>query len=113
MDSAHANARFLEQLARNGGLEILADLDKAGERRIAPWRIVRLPAQQQLAVMLGKHDHDRVDPGEVLGSADGTTARPAAANQRAHLPAIGAEAVTSMPARKAQRSGEQGCIVRI
>ena len=52
---------FLLQLARDRRLDRFARLDEAGQRRIAAGRIMRLAAEQQAAVMLGKHDHHRVD----------------------------------------------------
>ena len=49
-DVADPDAGFLVELARDGRLERFADLDEAGERRIAARRIVRLAAEEQAAV---------------------------------------------------------------
>ena len=46
-------ARLLEKFAPNGGLDVFSHLDEPGERRISPWRIVRLTTEQQLIFMLG------------------------------------------------------------
>ena len=47
--------------------------------------------------MLRQHDHHRVDPREMFGSAAVAAPRPAAANDRARLPAIGAKWVAAVP----------------
>ena len=70
----HANSRFLKQLPSNRRFEILADLEKACERRIPARRIMRLAAQQELSIMFSEHDHDRVNAWEMFGTALGTAA---------------------------------------
>ena len=44
-------------------------LDEAGQRRIAAGRILVLAADQHPPLMLGEHDHDRIDAREMLGLA--------------------------------------------
>ena len=67
------------KLARDRRLDRLARLDEPGQRRIAARRILRLAAEQQAAVMLGQHDHHRVDARIMFGAAARAAPRPAAA----------------------------------
>ena len=96
---ADGDARFLHQLARHRLLDRFAGLDEAGQRRIAARRILRLAGEQDAAVMLGEHDHDRIDAREMLGAAIRAFAAPAGA--------------VSSPSRsrKCRRNGG-GCAIR-
>src|SRR6185312_7250891 len=110
-DVADPDAGFLVELARDGRLERLADLDEAGERRIAPRWIVWLATEEQAVAILGQHDDDGIDARVMFGSAARAAPRPAAPDRFGQVPAIRAEAVAAVPAGKAERGGEQRRIV--
>ena len=95
------------KLAGDRGLDRFAGLDEAGERRIAAGRILRLAAEQDAAVMLGEHDHDRVDAREMLGAAGRAAPRPAAAHDVGRWPQLAQKRWRAVPAGKAERGGEQ------
>src|SRR4029450_8200877 len=78
-DIGDVDAGFLLQFARDRGLDRLARLDEAGECRIAARRIMRLAAEKQPAVMLGKHDDDWGGPGGNLRPPNWGAPRPDAA----------------------------------
>ena len=82
---AHLDPGFLASSRATAASIDLARLDEAGQRRIAPRRILRLAAEQQPAVMLGEHDHDRIDARIMFGAARAAGARPAAAIGRGRL----------------------------
>src|SRR5579884_1147021 len=90
---ADPDSRLLKELAGDRRLEIFADLDEPGERRIAARRILWLPSKWEPAVMLGEHDHDRVDARKMLRGARRATPRPAAPDDIGRMTAGGAEAV--------------------
>jgi len=46
--------------AHHGLLEGLAGFDESGQHRVAPRCPVRLPAEQQPALVLHRHDHRRM-----------------------------------------------------
>lgn len=89
------------QLARDGRLEVFANLHETRKSGIAAWRIMRLTAKQEPALMFGKHDHYRIDAGIMLGAALRAAARPAAPHNFAETSAIGTETVAAMPPRQA------------
>ena len=95
---------FLVQLAGDRRLDRFAGLDEAGERRIAAGRILRLAAEQQAAVMLGEHDHDRIDARDnARRRSPGSAATSRRDRSRVAAPQIGAEAVARVPAGEAER----------
>jgi hypothetical protein len=61
--------------------------------------------------MFGEHDHNRVDPREMLGRALRAAPRPAAADDFGGRAAIGAEAVARMPARQAESGRKERRVV--
>src|SRR3954454_15297358 len=54
---------FLLHFTRDSILNGFADLDKAGERRIAVFRVMRLAAKQDPAIPFHEHDRNRIDAG--------------------------------------------------
>ena len=105
-DVGDVDAGLLLEFARDRRLDRFARLDEAGQRRIAARRIMRLAAEQQPAVMLGEHDHDRVDARIMFGAAVAAPARPAAAVGLGRWSADRAKAMAAVPVGKAQRGGE-------
>src|SRR5436190_23038012 len=95
------------KLPRDGCLDAFADFDEAGECGISAGRVMRLASKQQLAVMLGEHDHYRIDAREMFRRAVLAATRPAAAHDPGHRTAVGAEPIARVPAREAERRGDQ------
>ena len=65
-DVLNRDSCFLMQFASDRRLDRFARFEEAGERRVTSGRVLRLAAQQQATLMLGEHDHYRVDAGEML-----------------------------------------------
>ena len=93
------DAGFLHHFPSYGFLDGFPLIHKAGQRRIAVHRRQAAPGlSQQAAVAIGYyHNYHRVDPGEMLGLADGTFPFLPAALDHRGLAADGAVAVPVMP----------------
>jgi len=107
------NSGFLVKLAGDGRLDRLSHLDEAGERRIAPRRILRLTAEEDPPFMLCKHDDDRVHPRIMLGLAGVAATGPSAPIGLGAFSADRAKTVATMPVGKAQGRCKQRSVLRV
>ncbi|KAG1255494.1 hypothetical protein G6F68_010332 [Rhizopus microsporus] len=106
----HPHLALLVHLAHHGLLEGLAGLDEAGQHRVAARRPVRLPAQQQPALVLHRHDHRRIHPRVMLGGALRAATDEAATGERHGTAAHATEAGTRVPVGHAAGIAEGGRI---
>ena len=111
-DVAHADAGFLQHLARDRFLDSLARLDEPGQRRIAALGKTGLAAKQQMPLALDQHDGDGVGARKLLGAALRAIALPAALGEQGGAAALRAEAVPRMPVEQAARTAVKRQLVK-
>jgi hypothetical protein len=109
----HGDARFLEDFARDGVLEAFARFHEPRDRRITACGPGRLSSEQRALAVGHQHDHGRVEPRKVLGTARRVAAlhNVPGALARGGRTACAAMTVPAAPQHHRTRISEQASLV--